>query len=72
MFSLLIEKIIAHLLFGNAHSYLDLKIEIRVYFVLFGVAFALSNNNFLYAHNFYQDDSSVLYTLIKQFEIEKN
>lgn len=33
---------------------------------------ALSNNSFLYAHNFYQDDSSVLYTLIKQFEIEKN
>lgn len=38
MFSLLIETIIAHLLFGNAHSYLDLKLDIRVYFVLFGVA----------------------------------
>ena len=72
MFSLLIETIIVHLLFVNAHSYLDLKIEIRVYFVLFGVAFALSNNTFLYAHNFYQNDSSVLYTLIKQFEVEKN
>jgi hypothetical protein len=33
---------------------------------------ALSNNNISYAHNFYQNDSSVLYTLIKQFEVEKN
>lgn len=72
MFSLLIETIIAYLLFGNAHIYLDLKLDIRVYFVLFGVVLALSNNNILYAHNFYQNDSSVLYTLIKQFEIEKN
>lgn len=44
----------------------------RVYFVLFGVVLVLFNNNILYAHNFYQNDSSVLYTLIKQFEIEKN
>ena len=72
MFSLLIETIIAHLLFGNARSYLDLKLDIRVYVVLFVVALALSNNSILYAHNFYQNDSSVLYTLIKQFEIEKN
>lgn len=72
MISLLIETIIAHLLFGNIHSYLDLKLDIRVYFVLFGVVLALSNNNILYTHNFYQNDSSVLYTLIKQFEIEKN
>ena len=72
MFSLLIETIIAHLLFGNAHSYLDLKLDIRAYSVLFGVVLALSNNNILYAHNFYQNDSSVLYTLIMQFEIEKN
>ncbi len=50
----------------------DLKLDIRVYFVLFVVALALSNNTILYAHNFYQNDSSVLYTLIKQFEIEKN
>jgi hypothetical protein len=49
-----------------------LKLDIRVYFVLFGVVLALSNNNILYAHNFYQNDSSVLYTLINQFEIEKN
>ena len=72
MFSLLIETIIVHLLFGNAHSYLDLKLDIRVYLVLFGVVLALSNNNISYAHNFYQNDSSVLYTLIKQFEVEKN
>ena len=31
-----------------------------------------SNNNNLSAHNFYQNDDSVLFTLIKQFEIEKN
>lgn len=71
MFSLLIETIIVHLLFGNVHSYLDLKLDIRVYLVLFGVVLALSNNNISYAHNFYQNDSSVLYTLIKQFEVEK-
>ncbi len=72
MFSLLIETIIVHLLFGNAHSYPDLKLDIREYLVLFGVVLALSNNNISYAHNFYQNDSSVLYTLIKQFEVEKN
>ncbi|HEX5673439.1 MAG TPA: hypothetical protein VFX75_04480, partial [Nitrososphaeraceae archaeon] len=72
MFSLLIETIIVHLLFGNVHSYLDLKLDIRVYLVLFGVVLALSNNNISYAHNFYQNDSSVLYTLLKQFEVEKN
>jgi len=31
-----------------------------------------SNNNNLSAHNFYQNDDSVLFTLIKQFEIEIN
>lgn len=31
-----------------------------------------SNNNNLSAHNFYQNNDSVLFTLIKQFEIEKN
>lgn len=72
MFSLLIETIIVHLLFGNVHSYLDLKLDIRVYLVLFGVVLALSNNNISYAHNFYQHDNSVLYTLLKQFEVEKN
>jgi hypothetical protein len=41
-------------------------------FILVGVILALSNNNILYAHNFYQNDNSVFYTLIKQFEIEKN
>lgn len=32
----------------------------------------LSSNNFLYGHYFAQNDNSVLYTLIKKFEIEKN
>ena len=32
----------------------------------------LSNHNNLSAHNFYQNNDSVLFTLIKQFEIEKN
>jgi hypothetical protein len=72
IFSLLIETIIVQLLFSNAHIFLDLKSDIRVYFVLFGVALALSNNNILYAHNFYQNDSLALYILMKQFEIEKN
>jgi hypothetical protein len=31
-----------------------------------------SNNNNLSAHNFYQNNDPVLFTLIKQFEIEKN
>ena len=31
-----------------------------------------SNHNNLSAHNFYQNNDSVLFTLIKQFEIEKN
>ena len=31
-----------------------------------------SNNSNLSAHNFYQNNDSVLFTLIKQFEIEKN
>lgn len=30
-----------------------------------------SNNN-LYAHNFYQNQDSKLFTLIKQFEVENN
>src|SRR4030095_9193974 len=49
-----------------------MKLDIGAYFILLGIIFALSNNNILYAHNFYQNDNSVLYTLIKQFEIEKN
>jgi hypothetical protein len=72
MFSFPIKMIVAYLLFGNAHSYLDLKLDIREYFVLFGVVLALSNINILYAHNFSQNDNSVLHTLIKQYEIEKN
>lgn len=36
------------------------------------VVLTLSSNNFLYAHNFAQNDNSILYTLIKQFEIEKD
>jgi hypothetical protein len=31
-----------------------------------------SNHNNLSAHNFYQNNDSVLFTLIKEFEIEKN
>lgn len=31
-----------------------------------------SNHNNLFAHNFYQNNDSVIFTLIKQFEIEKN
>lgn len=31
-----------------------------------------SNNNNLSAHNFYQNNDSVLFALINQFEIEKN
>ena len=58
MFSRLIETIIAHLLFGNTYSYLNLKLDIRVYSVLFVVVLALSNNSILHAHNFYQNDSS--------------
>lgn len=49
-----------------------MKLVIGTYFVLFGIILALSYNNILYAHNFYQNDNSVLYTLIKQYEIEKN
>ena len=49
-----------------------MKLDIGAYFILLGIIFALSSNNILYAHNFYQNDNSVFYTLIKQFEIEKN
>lgn len=42
------------------------------YFLLLGVVLTLSSNNLLYAHNFAQNDNSVLYTLIKKYEIEKN
>lgn len=49
-----------------------MKLIIGAYIVLFGVILALSHNNILYAHNFYQNHNSILYTLIKQFEIEKN
>lgn len=49
-----------------------MKLDIGTYFILLGIILALSYNNILYAHNFYQNDNSVFYTLIKQFEIEKN
>lgn len=49
-----------------------MKLDIGAYFILIGIILALSSNNILYAHNFYQNDNSVFYTLIKQFEIEKN
>jgi hypothetical protein len=49
-----------------------MKLDIYAYFVLLGVIMAFSYNSFLFAHNFYQNDNSVLYILIKQFEIEKN
>jgi len=48
-----------------------MKLDIGAFFLL-GVILALSHNNILYAHNFCQNDNPVLYTLIKQFDIEKN
>lgn len=72
IFTLRIEMIITCFLFGNNHSYHYMKLDIYAYFVLLGVIMAFSYNNILFAHNFYQNDNSVLYTLIKQFEIEKN
>lgn len=49
-----------------------MKLVIGAYIILLGIIMALPYNNILYAHNFYQNDNSVFYTLIKQFEIEKN
>jgi hypothetical protein len=73
VFTLRIEMIIACFLFGNNYSYHYMKLDIYAYFALLGVIMmAFSYNNILFAHNFYQNDNSVLYTLIKQFEIEKN
>jgi hypothetical protein len=71
-FSIDIKVIFEYFLFGNVHSYPELKLGIIGYFFLLGVILTLSSNNFLYAHNFYQNDNSVLFTLIKKFEIEKN
>ena len=64
--------IFAYFLFGNTHSYLNLKLHPIGHFFLLVVVLTLSSNNFLYAHNFAQNDNSILYTLIKQFEIEKS
>src|SRR5919108_150175 len=72
IFPLRIQTIIACFLFGNTRCHLYLNLDIGAYFILLGVILALSNSNILYAHNFYQNDNSILYTLIKQFEIEKN
>lgn len=49
-----------------------MKLNIGIYFILLGVFLILSYSNILYAHNFYQNDNSVIYALIKQFQIEKN
>jgi len=49
-----------------------MKLVIGAYIILLGIIMALPYNNILYAHNFYQNDNSVFYTLIKQFEIENN
>ena len=72
IFPLCIQTIIVCFLFGNTRSYLFMNLDICAYSIILGVILALSNSNILYAHNFYQNDNSILYTLIKQFEIEKN
>lgn len=64
--------IFAYFLFGNTRSYPNLKLHPIGHFFLLVVILTLSSNNFLYAHNFAQNNNSILYTLIKQFEIEKN
>lgn len=50
----------------------SLKLHPIGHLFLVVVVLTLSSNNFLYAHNFAQNDNSILYTLIKQFEIEKD
>lgn len=50
----------------------SLKLHPIGHLFLVVVVLTLSSNNFLYAHNFTQNDNSILYTLIKQFEIEKD
>jgi 4-amino-4-deoxy-L-arabinose transferase-like glycosyltransferase len=65
--------IIAYFLFGNTCCYLKLRVIILAFFLFIGIMLIFSNNNNnLSAHNFYQNNDSVLFTLIKQFEIEKH
>ena len=46
-----------------------MRLIVLVYFLLIGIMLIFSNNN-LYAHNFYQNQDSKFFTLIKQFEVE--
>lgn len=63
--------IIVYFLFGNTYWYLKLRVIILAFFLLIGIMLIFSNNNNLSAHNFYQNDDSVLFTLVKQFKIKK-
>lgn len=65
------EIIIAHFLFSNTYWYLKLRVITEAFFLFIGIMLIFSNHNNLSAHNFYQNNDSVLFTLIKQFEIEK-
>lgn len=50
LFSFGLKSIFAYFLFGNTNSFLDLKLDIILYFFLLGVVLTLSSNNLLYAH----------------------
>lgn len=49
-----------------------MRVIIVTFFLFTGILLIFSNHNYLSAHNFYQNNDSVLFTLIKQIEIEKN
>lgn len=49
-----------------------MRVIVVAFFLFIGIILIFSNHNNLSAHNFYQNNDSVLFTLIKQFEIEKN
>ena len=49
-----------------------MRVIIVAFFLFTGILLIFSNHNYPSAHNFYQNNDSVLFTLIKQFEIEKN
>jgi hypothetical protein len=69
---LLLAVLVSHL-FYFISTYCDfaMRLIILAYFLLIGTMLIFSNNN-LYAHNFYQNQDSKFFTLIKQFEVENN